>query len=508
MQSPPRTMELTGKAVKYGGRITPFAVLTWAVAASGGVLFGYDLGISGGVTSMEPFLREFFPAVHAKVHEKRSPAGNNYCRFDSQLLTAFTSSLYVAGLFASLCASPVTRTLGRRASMLLGGAAFMAGAALGGVAINVYMLILARVLLGVGVGFTNQAVPLYLSEMAPPRHRGAVNNAFDFFIGLGVLAANLINYGTERIHSDRGWRISLSLAFIPATVLAAGSVFLPETPNSILQRSTTPASVQTAAQTLRKVRGADDVQAELEDMLAAAKVSKIGSLGSFAALLRPEYRPQLVLVGVIPFFKQMTGITVITFYSPVIFRTIGLAERSSLLSTAIVSAISVGSILGSMLMVDRLGRRTLFFAGGAAMLASHLVAGSALAAEPRCSYAMLAATCVFMAGFGVSWGPLGWLVPSEVMPLEVRSAGQSVVVAVTLLMAGVNGQSMLAMLCWIKSGVFFYFAGWVVAMTVFVAAMVPETKGVPIERMDSIWKHHRIWKRFVVGEIKTDHTFN
>ncbi|XP_074585397.1 hexose carrier protein HEX6-like [Curcuma longa] len=508
MQSPPPPpppMEPTGKVQTHGGRITPFVVLTCAVAASGGVLFGYDLGISGGVTSMEPFLREFFPAVYAKVHEKRSTAGTNYCRFDSQLLTAFTSSLYIAGLFASLCASPVTRALGRRASMLFGGAAFMAGAALGGLALNVYMLILARVLLGVGVGFTNQAVPLYLSEMAPPRHRGAVNNAFDFFIGLGILGANLINYGTQRIRSHWGWRISLSLAIIPATVLAAGSVFLPETPNSILQRSTSQASVQTAAQTLRKIRGTDDVQDELDDMIAAAKVSNVGSFGSFAALLRPEYRPQLVLVVLIPFFKQMTGITVITFYSPVIFSTIGLAERSSLLSTVIVSAISVGSILGSMLMVDRLGRRTLFFAGGALMLASHLVAGSALAAELRCAYAVLVATCVFVAGFGTSWGPLGWLVPSEVVPLEVRSAGQSVVVAVTLLLAAVNGQSLLAMLCRFKSGVFFYFAGWVVAMTVFVAAMVPETKGVPIERMDSIWKQHRIWKRFVV---KTDHSFN
>ncbi|KAG6512089.1 hexose carrier protein HEX6-like [Zingiber officinale] len=493
MQSPP--MEPTGKAQMHGGRITPFLLLTCAVAASGGVLFGYDLGISGGVTSMEPFLREFFPAVH----EKRSPGGNDYCRFDSQLLTAFTSSLYVAGLFASLCASPVTRALGRRVSMILGGAAFTAGAALGGLARNVYMLILARVLLGVGVGFTNQAVPLYLSEMAPPRHRGAVNNAFDFFIVIGILAANLINYGTQRIRSHWGWRISLSLAIIPATVLAAGSVFLPETPNSILQRSTTPASVQTAAQTLREIRGADDVQDELDDMIAAAKVSKIGSFGSFAALLRPEYRPQLVLVVLIPFFKQMTGITAIAFYSPVIFRTIGLAERSSLLSTAIVSAITVASVLGSMLTVDRLGRRTLFFAGGAAMLASHLVVGTALAAELGCAYAVLAATCVFVAGFGASWGPLGWLVPSEVVPLEVRSPGQSVVAAVTLLMAAVNGQSLLAMLCRLKFGVFFYFAGWVVAMTVFVAAMVPETKGVPIERMDSIWKQHRIWKRFVTG---------
>lgn len=95
---------------------------------------------------MDPFLEKFFPAVHAKMSGPVAHA-SNYCKFDSQLLTAFTSSLYVAGFFSSLCASPVTPALGRRASMLFGGASFTAGAILGGLAADVYMLILGRVLL-------------------------------------------------------------------------------------------------------------------------------------------------------------------------------------------------------------------------------------------------------------------------------------------------------------------------------------------------------------------------
>ena len=121
---------------------------------------------------MEPFLEKFFPDVYADMKDSNT---SNYCLFDSQLLTAFTSSLYIAGLFASLCASKVTQAFGRRASMLLGGAAFIVGAALGGLAVNVFMLILGRVLLGVGVGFTNQAYftgsvlpPLLLGLLFPP----------------------------------------------------------------------------------------------------------------------------------------------------------------------------------------------------------------------------------------------------------------------------------------------------------------------------------------------------
>lgn len=109
---------------------------------------------------MVPFLEKFFPDVYTKM--KQDTKVSNYCKFDSQLLTAFTSSLYIAGLIASFFASSVTRAFGRKPSILIGGAAFLIGAALGGAALNIYMLILGRVMLGVGIGFANQ-VPFILN---------------------------------------------------------------------------------------------------------------------------------------------------------------------------------------------------------------------------------------------------------------------------------------------------------------------------------------------------------
>jgi MFS family permease len=103
---------------------------------------------------MVPFLEKFFPDVYTKM--KQDNKISNYCKFDSQLLTTFTSSLYIAGLIASFFASSITRAFGRKPSILVGGAAFLIGAALGGAALNIYMLILGRVLLGVGIGFANQ----------------------------------------------------------------------------------------------------------------------------------------------------------------------------------------------------------------------------------------------------------------------------------------------------------------------------------------------------------------
>ncbi|KAG0530440.1 hypothetical protein BDA96_05G186600 [Sorghum bicolor] len=132
---------------------------------------------------------------------------SNYCKFGSQLLTLFTSSLNIAGLLtAMLLSSWFTARCGRRPSMIIGGAAFLTG---GGV--NVYMAILGRALLGVGLGFVNQAVLLYLSEMAPARYRGAFSNGFQLRLCLGSLAANIINYGAEKITGGWGWRLGLRL---------------------------------------------------------------------------------------------------------------------------------------------------------------------------------------------------------------------------------------------------------------------------------------------------------
>ncbi|KAL6005076.1 hypothetical protein ACLOJK_005637 [Asimina triloba] len=185
----------------YNGRITTFVVLSCAMAAMGGLLFGYDIGISGsdqvslifdgkpstqairlrsrngcvlqlflieirqvidrcsqlgGVTSMASFLEKFFPDVYKKMREDTKIS--NYCKFDSQLLTAFTSSFYIAGLFAALFASSITKALGRRASILTGSVSFLAGTALGAAAFDVRMLIFGRVFLGIGVGFSNQVL--------------------------------------------------------------------------------------------------------------------------------------------------------------------------------------------------------------------------------------------------------------------------------------------------------------------------------------------------------------
>jgi hypothetical protein len=260
---------------------------------------------------------------------------------------------------------------------------------------------------------------------------------------------------------------------------------------------------------LQRVRGTDDVDAEYRDLAAASEASSAVER-PWRDILRRRYRPQLVMAVAIPVLQQLTGINVIMFYAPVLFKTLGFGGSASLMSAVITGVVNLVATLVSVFTVDRLGRRVLFLQGGAQMFASQVVVGALIGAklgwsgvaEIPAGYAaaVVVMMCVYVAGFAWSWGPLGWLVPSEVMPLEVRPAGQSITVAANMLMTFVVAQAFLPMLCRLKFVLFFFFAAWVAAMTLFVALLVPETKGVPIEDMADVWKAHWYWKRFVTDD--------
>ncbi|KAH7854943.1 hypothetical protein Vadar_019442 [Vaccinium darrowii] len=424
---------------------------------------------------------------------------SNYCKFDNQLLISFTSSLYVASLIASFFASSVTQAFGRKPSIFIGGVAFLVGAALSGVAFNVYMLIFGRVFLSVGVGFVNQSVPLYLSEMFPPIYRGAINNGFIFSVNIGAVSANLINYGTKKITGGWCWRISLGMAAVPASILTLGALFLPETPHSLIQLNIDP---QAAKSMLQRIRGTRDVQSELDDLIKAREILK-SVKHPFKKIVQKKYRSHLAMAILIIFFRRVSGIDVILFYGPVIFQTMGIGESASLMS-AIMSTIVLGVVAVmlsfiSMLIVDKLGRRILLMAGGIQMLVSQVMIGVVLAIQSvdnggvNEGYAVLVLVliCVCFAGYEWSWSPLRWLIPSEIFPLEIRSEGLSIIAAANLLFTFVGTQTFLAMLCRFKSGIFFFSGGWVVLMTVFVYLFLPETKNVPIEQMDKVmWREH------------------
>ncbi|KAL7218805.1 hypothetical protein ACSBR2_011969 [Camellia fascicularis] len=313
----------------------------------------------------------------------------------------FTSSLYLAALFASFLASTMTKKLGCKFSMLMGGCVFCCGALLNAFAVHLAMLIIGRISLGVG--------------------------------------------------GDLGWSISLGGAAVPAVLMIFSSLWVSETPNSLIERG----HLDNAKKQLQRIRGVTDVQAEFNDLVDASAASKEVE-HPWRDLSMRKCRPQLCLAILIPMFQQLTGINVVMFYAPVLFKTIGFQCNASLALAMITGGVNVLATFISVFGTDRWGRKPLFLWGA----------------------------------FAFSWGPQGWLVPSEIFPLEIRSSAQSIVVAVNMSFTFLVAQLFLAALCLVKYGLFIIFAGLVLIMSLFVIFFVPETNNIPIEEMSQVWRGH------------------
>ncbi|KAK1434859.1 hypothetical protein QVD17_00613 [Tagetes erecta] len=475
-------------------KLTTQVAVCSIIAAFGGLMFGYDIGITGGVTSMDVFLKKFFPSVYVKKHHARE---DNYCKFDDQLLQLFTSSLYLAAVVCCLFASMCCKRYGRKITIQLASLFFLFGVILNAAAMNLMMLIFGRILLGAGVGFANQAVPLFISEIAPNKYRGGLNVCFQLLLTVGILFANIVNYFTAT--HPYGWRISLAGEAIPALFLALGSLLIVETPTSLIERGYNDRGLAT----LQKIRGLEDVQKEYDEILNTTKLAK-QIKHPFKNLMKRSSWPQLVTSALLQFFLEFSGINMIMFYAPILFQTMGFHSDASLLSAVMTGTINTVATLVAVFCVDRLGRRFLLIEAAIQMFIAQVVTGGILAAFLKStnvlpktySHVVLIAICVFVSGFAWSLGPLGWLIPSEIFPLETRTAGLFCAVSMNMLFTFITAQSFLTMLCHMRAMIFFFFSGCIVMMGVYAIAILPETKGVSIDQMnDKVWKKHWLWKR-------------
>ncbi|KAF9619070.1 hypothetical protein IFM89_005084 [Coptis chinensis] len=179
------------------------------------------------------------------------------------------------------------------------------------------------------------------------------------------------------------------------------------------------------------------------------------------------------------------------------------------MSAMITGAVNVAATFIAIFTVDKFGRKFLFNIGGVVMLICEIVIGSVIAYKfgwnelgkisGWYSTILLLLICFYVAGFAFSWPPLGCLVPSEIFPIEVRSTLQCATVAMNMLITFIIGQAFLWALCHARFGLFFVFAVFVIAMTLFINLFLPETKGIPIDEMFKVWRNHWFWKRYYLS---------
>ncbi|XP_022862558.1 sugar carrier protein C-like [Olea europaea var. sylvestris] len=238
---------------------------------------------------------------------------------------------------------------------------FFVDAIINAAAVHVSMLTIGRVLLGIGVGFVNQYIfvlillitqsaPLYLSEMSPYNWRGTFNVCFQLIITIGILTANLFNYIFAKIEGGWGWGSAWDwLAFLLSSSLL--HLFSSTIPQTLVDRG----KEEEAKALLKRIREVEIVDAEFNDILAAKNEARLMQNPWQNLFKRRCYRPQLVMSILIPFFQQLTGINVVMFYAPVLFKTIGFGSDASLMSAAITSIINALATGVSIAFADKWG---------------------------------------------------------------------------------------------------------------------------------------------------------
>ncbi|DBB00261.1 TPA: Transcription factor stp1 [Trebouxia sp. C0004] len=486
-----------GNVQGYNADFTWVAFFCCLIAASGGALFGYDNGVMGGVTSMDGFLDKFFPSI--KKREAETPTVHNlYCQYNSQTLQLMTSSLFIAGALCELSGTTawLSRNHGRKRVMMYSGALFMVAAIILACAEHISVIVIGRVFQGVAISFASVSVPIYNSEMAPPHLRGRFNQLYQIILTLFILVAQVINLIINLTNAVRwGWRLSLGFAFVPSSVLFLGGIFLPDSPNSLLERG----FPEQARKNLEYVRGRKDVDKEFNDLVEAAHIAS-QCKNPWGTIFSKKYWPQLVLSAFSTTFQQWTGINTLIFYAPQLFLALGTTKNISLIAAIILGACNHLSTYVAWWTADIFGRKTLFLQAGFQMAGALIVVAVSLKCLGQqgvwMAWYILAIICVYDMAYAWSWGPLGWLYPTEIQTLETRSCGLAVASFCNLLFSAVIAQTFLTMLCSLQWGTFLFFACCVIVETILVALLFVEPKAVPIEDCPFLFKKHWFWKRY------------
>ncbi|MBT5414184.1 MAG: sugar porter family MFS transporter [Rhodospirillaceae bacterium] len=432
--------------------------LVAAVAAISGILFGFDEGIIAGAASA--LKREFVLTP-----------------FLEGLMTAAVPLGAVVGAAVS---GRLTGTYGRRRILIPVALLFILGSALAAVADSVWMLVGARTLMGIAVGISSMAAPLYIAETAPKNLRGRLVSTFQLAITVGILVAYLVNL---MLAEDDDWRLMFALGIIPAVLLLAGLSRLPESPRWLAQQGRWDDAAR-AAMRLGGGRSAEgNAEAQVAAIRAALAAEPVGE--SLATLFRRPMRATVIVAMCLFLLQQLSGINAVIYYAPQIFRATGFAsEATELMATVGIGAINVAMTVVAMWLVERLGRRRLLMVGfvGTAVSLAGLVLATVLGGGGPWS---LIALGLFIAAFAVSLGPLPYVLMSEIFPLGMRGAGMSlasisnwgfnfmVVFSFPILLAAIG-----------LAGVFSIFAAMCCIGLIFAWRQVPETRGISLEHIE------------------------
>jgi len=445
-------------------RVSWHVVAVAAIAALGGLLFGYDTGVISGAILF----------INKELHLTALAQG----------LTV--SAVTLGALFGALAAGTLADRFGRRTAILVAGVLFALGALVCGLAPTTSIIIAGRLILGLAVGLAAVAAPMYIAEAAPARIRGMLVSLYQLAITLGILLAYIVNHALAR---SEAWRWMLGLAVIPGIALIFGILPLPDSPRWLIRRN----RLDEGREVLRKLRPGADIARELDD-IRAELAQETG--GTWSDLLAPAFRKALIVGIGLAVFQQVTGINTIIYYAPQIFQSAGFTEATvALAATTGIGVINVLATFIAISLVDRLGRRPLLLAGLVGMTASLALLGLAFRSQSLTSgqfalgWLTLLCLGVYIIFFAFSLGPVVWLMISEIFPNRVRAHAVAVSTAANWAANFLVSLTFPVLIeSFGSSRTFWLFAALGVVSFFFILSRVPETKGRSLEQIESLWR--------------------
>jgi sugar porter (SP) family MFS transporter len=429
------------------------------IAGLGGVLYGYDMGV---IAAALIFVRKSF-LLSTRMEE------------------VVVSVVLVGAMSGALAGGSITDRIGRRATLLWGGAIFLAGSLLALASPNVATLIVARLSLGVAIGFTSVTAPVYVSELAPPRSRGMLIGLYQFALTLGIALADLVGYW---LASQHAWKLMFGIGAVPAALFVLLLLTLPESPRWLFAQNRIAQS-ESVLSTYTDAAGAQQLIADIRTALQVKLERR------WSALWSPAVRMSLFIAAGFTILQQVTGINAILYYGPQIFALAGItSNKNAIFATLLVAVTNMLATIIALVLVDRVGRKPLLYAGVGGMTVSLFMLAysfhnqSSFGAAPG----VVATIClmVYITCFAFSMGPIAWILVSEVFPLQLRGRG---VALATLASGAANFLVSLTFLSLIQaagnSATFLLYGAFCILTLLFVRFVIPETKGRELETIST-----------------------
>lgn len=401
----------------------------------------------------------------------------------------FGSIVTVGAAVGGLLGGWMVQRIGRKLSLMFCALPYVFGFTIIIAAQNVWMFYVGRTLTGMASGVTSLVVPLYISETAHEKVRGLLGSCVQLMVVLGIMGAYLAGLFMD-------WRWLAICCSLPPSLMMVAMSFMPETPRFLLSKG----KRREAEEALRFLRG-PDAPVEWECSRIEEASEEQGSTFHLSDLKDPGVFKPLLISVLLMVLQQMTGINAIMFYAENIFEQAHFKDSD--LASVIVALIQVIFTGIAALIMDRAGRKVLLVISGVAMMISTTAFGvyfylmskvpsaASAAAEPHpdLTWLALASMAIFIAGFAIGWGPIPWLIMSEVIPIRVRGFAGAAVVLSNWGMAFVVTKSFQDMMTLLTSaGTFWLFAGMCALNVVFTIFFVPETKGKTLEQIEAIFR--------------------